>query len=147
MLGRERIDRVRRSAFGASLLAACTFAAPAADAMPIAQYDRLASDDQARYVVLLMNSTIAYLYAHGRDENAMKLTSFFNGDEELAQLAIDDGLETARRRARETGTPHDVEHGVSLALDSVDIQVSRDVLITLVRNFTPARRDTTSPRD
>ena len=132
--------------FGASLLAAWAFAASAADAMPLAQYDRLTSDDQARYVVLLMNSTIAYLYAQGRNENAMKLTSFFNGDEELAQLAIDDGLETARRRAQETGTPHDVEHGVSLALDSVDIQVSRDVLIALVPDFTPTRQETTSPR-
>ena len=115
--------------------------------MPIAQYDRLSPEEQGRYIVLLMNRTIAYLYAQGRNENAAKLTSFFNGDEELAQAAIDDGLETARRRETETGKPHDVEHGVSLALDSVDIQVSREVLVTLVPDFKPAAREAAGPRN
>jgi hypothetical protein len=115
--------------------------------MPIAQYDRLSAEEQARYIVLLMNRTIAYLYAHGRNENAAKLTSFFNGDEELAQAAIDDGIETARRREAETGKPHDVEHGMSLALDSVDIQVSREVLVTLVPDFEPAAREAAGPRN
>ena len=108
--------------------------------MPIAQYDRLSPADQTRYMVLLMSRTIAYLYAQGRNESAAKATSFFNGDEELAQAAIDEGLETARTRERDTGTPHDVEHAVSLALDSVDIPLSRDVLVTLVPDFEPAAR-------
>ena len=131
----------------AAMLAACVLTASTAGAMPIAQYDRLSSEEQARYIVLLMNRTIAYLYAQGRNDNAAKLTSFFNGDEELAQAAIDDGLETARRRETETGKPYDVEHGVSLALDSVDIQVSREILVTLVPDFTPAAREAAGPRN
>ena len=105
--------------------------------MPIARYDRLSPGDQTRYMVLLMSRTIAYLYAQGRTDHAAKLTSFFNGDEELAEAAIAEELETARQRERETGTPRDVEHAVSLALDAVDIQLSRDVLVTLVPDFQP----------
>jgi hypothetical protein len=119
-------------------LVAFAFTAATADAMPIAQYDRLSPDDQSRYIVLLMNRTIAYLYAQGRNENAAKLLSFFNGDEDVAEDAIDDGLEVVRAREKETGVPQDVEHGVSLAIDSIDIQVSRDVLVTLVPDFNPA---------
>ena len=106
--------------------------------MPIARYDRLSARDQMRYMVQLMSGTIAYLYAHGRSDQAAKATSFFHGDEEIGQAAIDEGLEIARTRERETGTPQDVEHAVSRALDSVDIQISRDVLVTLVTDFTPA---------
>jgi hypothetical protein len=146
-MGRARIDPVKRPGFCAALLVACVFTASPGDAMSLAQYDRLSSDDQSRYIILLMNRTIAYLYAQGRNENAVKLTSFFNGDEDVAQIAIDDGLETARWREKETGRPHDVEHAVSLALDSVDIQVSRDVLVTLVPDFKPAARNAASPRN
>lgn len=109
--------------------------------MPIAQYDRLSPDDQQRYIVLLVNNTITYLYAQGRSAHAVKLALFFNGDEDIALVAIDASLETARRREKESGRPHDVEHGVSLALDdSLDVQVSRDVLVTLVPDFKPATR-------
>jgi hypothetical protein len=137
---------VTRTRFCAALLVTVAFTAATAEAMPIAAYDRLSRDDQSRYIVLLMNRTIAYLYAHGRNEHAAKLLSFFNGDEDVAEDAIDEGLETVRVRERETGMPQDVEHGVSLAIDSIDIQVSRDVLVTLVPDFKPFAREAVQNR-
>ncbi len=120
----------------AILLVASSLSVPSTvNAKPIADLDRMSVDDQARYVITLLDGSVGYLHSQKQDDMAHKVINHFNAKGSKGMQEFLNNLDIARGAARETGKPIEVEHAMILTLRELGVDVPKGVMMRLARDF------------
>ena len=135
-----------KARFAGAILAASFLGAGHAPAMDILFFVRMALDDQAEYVSLLVEGSAKMLRTTGHADEAQKAIALFKDSTEhggVHQLAMNIKALQAKNTLNSTlatsrGPFYDIEAAMQLTLRNNGIDVPLKYLETINRNFSPS---------